>query len=53
MDESYDMNRSFGMKHLPDHWNDETFARCSILFKFEEGDNFNRRNILNILRIKI
>ncbi len=40
---------------------DETFAECSILFKFKEGENFNgstelaedRRNILDILRIKI
>jgi len=32
---------------------DETFEKCSILFKFKEGENFNRRNILNISRIKI
>jgi hypothetical protein len=31
----------------------ETFAKCSFLFKFKEGDNFNRRNTLSILRIKI
>jgi len=31
----------------------ETFAEYSILFKFKEGENFNRRNILDILRIKI
>jgi len=31
----------------------ETFARCSILFKIKEGENFNRRNIVNILRIEI
>jgi len=23
----------------------ETFEKCSILFKIKEGDNFNRRNI--------
>jgi ribosomal protein S10 len=27
--------------------------KCSILFKCKEGENFNRRNILNISRIKI
>jgi len=32
---------------------DEAFEKCSILFEFKEGENFNRRNILNILRIKI
>jgi hypothetical protein len=31
----------------------ETFAECSILFKFKEGENFNHRNILDISRIKI
>ena len=31
----------------------ETFEKCQILFKFKEGENFNRRNILNISRIKI
>jgi hypothetical protein len=31
----------------------ETFEKCSILFKFKEGENFNRRNTLSILRIKI
>jgi hypothetical protein len=31
----------------------ETFEKCSILFKLKEGENFNRKNILNILRIKI
>jgi len=30
----------------------ETFAECSILFKFKEGENFNHRNILDISRIK-
>ena len=30
----------------------ETFEKCSILFKFKEGDNFNRRNTLSISRIK-
>jgi hypothetical protein len=31
----------------------ETFEKCSILFKFKEGENFNRKNILNILRIAL
>jgi hypothetical protein len=31
----------------------ETFEKCSILFKFKEDENFNRRNTLSILRIKI
>jgi hypothetical protein len=33
--------------------NTETFEKCSILFKFKEGENFNHRNTLSILRIKI
>jgi len=32
---------------------DETFEKCSILFKVKESENFNHRNILNILRIEI
>jgi peptide subunit release factor RF-3 len=32
---------------------DETFEKRSILFKIKEGENFNHRNILSILRIKI
>lgn len=31
----------------------ETLEKCSILFKFKEGEKFNRRNMLNISRIKI
>jgi hypothetical protein len=31
----------------------ETFEKCPILFKAKEGDNFNHRNTLSILRIKI
>jgi hypothetical protein len=31
----------------------EAFEKCSILFKFKEGANFNHRNTLSILRIKI
>ena len=31
----------------------ETFEKCSILFKAKEGENFNHRNTLSILRIKI
>jgi len=32
---------------------DETFEKRSILFKVKEDENFNRRNTLSILRIKI
>jgi hypothetical protein len=31
----------------------ETFEKCSIFFKFKEDENFNRRNTLSILRIKL
>jgi hypothetical protein len=31
----------------------ETIEKCSFLFKFKEGDNFNQMNTLSILRIKI
>jgi hypothetical protein len=31
----------------------EAFARRSILFKFKEGENFNRRHTWSIPRIKI
>jgi hypothetical protein len=31
----------------------ETFEKCSISFKFKEGENFNHRNTLSISRIKI
>jgi hypothetical protein len=31
----------------------ETFEKCSISFKFKEDENFDRRNTLSILRIKI
>ena len=31
----------------------ETFEKCSILSKFKEGSNFNRRHTLGISRIKI
>ncbi len=31
----------------------ETFAKRSILFKAKKGENFNHRNTLSILRIKI
>ncbi len=33
--------------------NSETFEKCSILFKFKEGEDFNRRNTLSILRIAL
>jgi hypothetical protein len=35
------------------HQKNEAFEKCSILFKFKEGENFNHRNTLSILRIKI
>jgi len=38
---------------LPVYSDIETFEKCSILFKFKKGENFNRRNTLSILRIKI
>jgi hypothetical protein len=31
----------------------EAFEKCSMLFKFKEGENFNHRNTLSILRIKL
>jgi len=31
----------------------ETFEKCSFLFKFKEGENFNHRNTLSISKIKI
>jgi hypothetical protein len=31
--------------------NRETFEKRSFLFKFKEGENFNHRNTLSILRI--
>jgi hypothetical protein len=31
----------------------ETFEKCSILFKFKEGENFNHWNTFSILRIKL
>ena len=31
----------------------ETFEKRSILFKFKEGEDFNRKNTLSILRIEI
>jgi len=33
--------------------NNETFEKCSILFKFKEVEDFNHRNTLSISRIKI
>ncbi len=50
----------FGIKYydLPNKWNKydsrpETFEKCSILFKFKAGENFNHRNTLSILRIAL
>jgi len=31
----------------------EAFEKCSFLFKAKEDENFNHRNTLSILRIKI
>ena len=31
----------------------ETFAKCSILFKVKEDEDFNRKNTSSILRIEI
>jgi len=32
-------------------WTNEAFEKHASLFKFKEGDNFNRRNTRSILRI--
>jgi len=32
---------------------EEPVSKCSILFEVKKGENFNRRNILHISRIKI
>ena len=37
----------------PDLYIDEPVSKRSSLFKVKEGENFNRRNTLSILRIKI
>jgi hypothetical protein len=42
--------KSFKKLHLKDN---ETFEKCSILFKFKEGENFKRWNTLGISRLKI
>jgi hypothetical protein len=34
-------------------YHEETFEKYSISFKFKEDENFNHRNTLSILRIKI
>jgi hypothetical protein len=31
----------------------ETFEKCSFLFKFKEGENFNNMNTLSISRIAL
>jgi hypothetical protein len=36
-----------------DYRDREAFEKCSILFKFKEGDEFNRRHTLSVSRIKI
>jgi hypothetical protein len=33
--------------------NIETFEKCSFLFEFKEGENFNHRNTFSISRIKL
>jgi hypothetical protein len=35
------------------HGYNETSEKCSILFKFKAGENFNHRNTLSILRIAL
>jgi len=49
------MNTAISFSRQPSaapHWA-ETFEKCSFLFKFKEGEDFNHRNTLSILRIKI
>jgi hypothetical protein len=41
----------FGKSSFPYH--NETFEKCSILFKAKDGEKFNHMNTLSILRIKI
>jgi len=45
----------FRLKNLKDITarHPETFEKCSFLFNFKEGENFNHRNTLSISRIKI
>jgi hypothetical protein len=38
-------------KEFQNNSRDETFEKCSILFKFKEDEDFNHRNTLSILRI--
>ena len=40
-------------EEIPNSHYSETFEKCSISFKIKAHEDFNRRNMLNILRIKI
>ena len=41
------------MRLLAEGLSCKDFEKCSFLFKFKEGENFNHRNTLSISRIKI
>jgi hypothetical protein len=47
------VERSVSQKTCHKVYYKEIFEKCSILLKFKEGDNFNRRNILSISRIAL
>ena len=47
------LGRDIGRNQRHLHLGNETFEKCSILFKFKEGEDFNRRNTYSILRIEI
>jgi hypothetical protein len=44
---------TFHLSILTINFRFETFEKRSILFKAKEGENFNHKNTLSILRIKI
>jgi len=50
--ENHGLARGAPFSGLRSH-KEETFEKCSILVKFKEGENFNHRNTLSILRIEI
>jgi len=47
------LDKFFDIKYTKFAIKKETFEKRSILFKAKEGENFNHRNTLSILRIKI
>jgi len=54
--QSFNQQSRKGFKSDVFNWRltcNETFQKCSILFKFKEGENFNHRNTWSISRIKI